>query len=180
MRWSVQQLLAKRHEGLTLDDQVDVSELIDRDREIRDITSVTVKGNVTFTGETAAFDLRLQGSMILPCARTLADVHFPFDIETTERFRLDGMPVDEEDVSLHEPEEGYVDLLPYIKENILLELPIQVFAEDIDEKDAPAPQKGKDWAVVSQKELETQKSEEQTNVDPRMADLAKFFDKDKN
>ncbi|WP_158735465.1 DUF177 domain-containing protein [Alteribacillus sp. YIM 98480] len=179
MKWSIQQLLAKRHEGLTVNEQVDVSELVDRDREIRDITPVKVTGSASFSGETIAFYLKIKGSMTLPCSRTLADVDFPFDIEATERFRLDGMPVDEEDISLHEPENGYVDLLPYIKENILLELPIQIFAENIDEKESPAPQEGKDWEVISQQAAENQKAEKQNEVDPRMADLAKFFDKKK-
>ncbi|MFB4162556.1 DUF177 domain-containing protein [Alteribacillus sp. JSM 102045] len=177
MKWSIQQLLAKRHEGLTVDEQVDVTELIDRDREIRDITPVQVTGNAAFSGETVTFHLQIKGSMTLPCSRTLADVNFPFDIEAVERFRLDGMPVDEEDITLHEPENGYVDLLPYIKESILLELPIQVFAEGIDEKEAPAPQEGKDWEVIIQQAAEDKKAEKENDVDPRMADLANFFDK---
>ncbi|MDQ0299027.1 uncharacterized protein J2S78_001447 [Salibacterium salarium] len=177
MRWSIQQLLAKNETGFDIDDSVDVSDLTERDREIRDISSVKVTGHAAFTGETITFHLRLEGSMILPCSRTLADVNFPFDVQMLESFRLDGNPVDEEEIQLHEPENGYVDLLPYIKENILVELPIQVFAEDIGEDEAPAPQSGKNWEVITEDNVKEKKEEDKSEVDPRMADLAKYFDK---
>ncbi|MFB5660671.1 DUF177 domain-containing protein [Alteribacillus sp. HJP-4] len=176
MKWSIQQLLAKRHSGFTFEEEADVSELIDRDREIRDISPVHISGETEYTGETVTFTFQVSGSMILPCSRTLADVHYPFDIKAVERFQLDGGPVDEEDVQLHEPENGYVDLLPYVKENILLELPIQVFAKESDGK-AQAPQVGRDWEVISEDKIKAEKEEANKEVDPRMADLAKFFDK---
>ncbi|RSL29611.1 DUF177 domain-containing protein [Salibacterium salarium] len=177
MRWSIQQLLAKNEKGFDVDDTVDVSDIKEHDQEIRDISSVKVTGNAAFTGETVTFHLRLEGSMILPCSRTLADVNFPFDIQMTESFQLDGNPVDEEDIHLHEPENGYVDLLPLIKENILVELPIQIFADGIDENEAPAPQTGKNWEVITEDKAREKKEENKSEVDPRMADLAKFFDK---
>ncbi|SFE41217.1 YceD family protein [Alteribacillus iranensis] len=176
MRWSINQLLAKKHAGLTVDEQADVSELKERDREIREISPVDVTGTAAYSGETVTFHLRIKGTMVLPCSRTLVDVHYPFDIHTAESFRLDGMPVDEEDIYMHEPEDGYVDLLPYVKENILLELPIQVFAENVDEAEAPAPQDGEDWKVITEESNESRETEK-SDVDPRMADLAKFFDK---
>ncbi|WP_026700130.1 YceD family protein [Salibacterium aidingense] len=177
MRWSIQQLLAKKEEGLEMDASVDVRELIERDREIRDISPVQVSGRGDFTGDTVTFHVRLKGSMVLPCSRTLADVNYPFDIPMTESFRLDGTPVDEEDIHLHEPENGYVDLLPYIEENILVELPIQVFADNVSDHDSPAPQHGKDWEVITTEEAAGKNQEEEEKVDPRMADLAKYFDK---
>ncbi|WP_240375149.1 YceD family protein [Bacillus piscicola] len=177
MKWSINQLLTKKHAGLTVDQSVDVSELKERDREIRDITPVHVTGEASFSGDTVSFHLRITGSMILPCSRTLVDVTFPFDIEMTEHFRLDGMPVDEEEIYTHEPEDGYVDLLPYVKENILLELPIQIFADNVDEKEAVAPQEGNDWEVITSENSGEHRQDEKRDIDPRMADLAKFFDK---
>ncbi|MGY4689719.1 YceD family protein [Salibacterium sp. K-3] len=179
MRWSIQQLLAKKGEGLEIDSTVDVSELKDRDRELRDISPVHVSGRGDFAGETVTFHVRLKGSMVLPCARSLADVHYPFNILMTESFQLDGTPVDEEDITMHEPENGYVDLHPYVKENILVELPMQVFAEDIDEKEAPAPQNGENWEVITEEEASAKKEneEEESSIDPRMADLARYFNK---
>ncbi|MNG37517.1 hypothetical protein D3C84_1248960 [compost metagenome] len=52
-------------------------------------------------------------------------------------------------------------------ENIILEIPIQIFS---DEASTEAPMKGQDWQVITEKE-QTEK------VDPRLAGLAKFFDK---
>lgn len=178
MRWSINQLLAKRHAGLTVDEQADVSELKERDREIRDVSPVDVTGTAAFSGGTVTFHLRIKGTLILPCSRTLVDVDYPFDMEVTESFRLDGLPADEEDLYMHEPEEGYVDLLPFVEENILLALPIQVFAEDVEEKDNPAPQDGKDWEVITEDTVKRRQDDQKSDVDPRLADLAKFFDKD--
>ncbi|SFP04125.1 YceD family protein [Salibacterium halotolerans] len=177
MRWSIQQLLAKKGEGLEIESTANVSELIDRDRELRDISPVQVSGRGDFAGETVTFHVRLKGSMVLPCARTLADVNYPFNILMTESFRLDGMPADEEDIHLHEPENGYVDLLPYVKENILVEIPMQVFADDIDETESPAPQNGKDWDIITEEEAAESKEKGENDIDPRMADLARYFDK---
>ncbi|MDA3131018.1 YceD family protein [Aliibacillus thermotolerans] len=172
MRWSVQQLLAKRQTGLQIDKDVQVTDLKQRDSNIRDISPAHVTGEATFQEkEVVTFHLRITGEMTLPCSRTLLDVRFPFDIETVERFRLDGLPADEADIHMHELDQGYVDLIPYVKENILLEIPMQIFAENVEGKDPIAPQEGNGWKVVHHEE------EEKDTLDPRMAELAKFFDK---
>ncbi|WP_100399433.1 YceD family protein [Bacillus sp. FJAT-44742] len=177
MKWSIQELLAKRHSGLEIqEEQVDVSELVDRDKEIRRITPVNVTGRGEFTGQTVNFTLRIQGSMVLPCSRTLADVELPFDVEAQERFLLTDSALEEKDEDTHEPVNGFVDLLPYVKEHILLQIPIQIFAENGEEPQAP--QEGQDWEVVTEDELkEAREEEKEKKVDPRLADLAKYFDK---
>lgn len=171
MRWSVQQLLAKRHLGLEIDEDVRVTDLKERDKNIRDISTVHVTGDTTFQEDIVTFHLRITGEMTLPCSRTLLDVRYPFDIKTNESFRLDGLPIDEEDIHMHELDQGYVDLLPYVKENILLEVPMQIFAENIEGKEPIAPQQGNGWKVVDEEE------KQEDTVDPRLAELAKFFDK---
>lgn len=177
MKWGIQQLLSKKHEqAFNIEDDADVSEMIERDKELRDISAVHVQGEGTIVEETFHVHLRLTGTMILPCARTLADVHHPFDVEMFEAFRLDGMPADEENVNEHEPEDGFVDLLPYIKENIFLEMPLRVFAKEGDGEPL-APQSGDDWRVISEDELIKEREQEAPKVDPRMADLSKYFDK---
>ncbi|WP_096189237.1 YceD family protein [Evansella halocellulosilytica] len=166
MKWSVQQLAAFKNKGLHIEESVDVSEVKEIDREIREITPVQVKGDGYFSSKTVTFNLEISGSMTLPCARTLNDVEYPFTINAREIFQLDEWATFEEDDEVHELEDNTVDLLPYVKERILLEKPMRVFSE---EDEGPAPKSGKDW------ELKT-KDEDQTKMDPRLKELEKFFD----
>ncbi|MFD1735705.1 YceD family protein [Bacillus salitolerans] len=168
MKWHVHQLKKFQHKPLILDEVVDLSELKKRNHEIRDILSVHVTGKVDVSNDRATFHLHLTGTLVLPCSRTLVDVKLPFDITTTEHFLLQPA-LYEGDEDFHEPEGEVIDLLPVIEENILLEIPMQIFAENPD-KEESAPQSGKDWQVIS--ELDNQEK-----VDPRLAGLAKYFDK---
>lgn len=104
--------------------------------------------------------------MTLPCSRTLAPVKFPFEVKTTEVFKLNQWVAADEDAEFHEPEGDIIDLIPYVKQAILLEIPIQIFSEGLK---GEAPDSGEDW------ELLTEENKKQ-RIDPRLADLAKFFD----
>ncbi|SDI66169.1 YceD family protein [Natribacillus halophilus] len=168
MRWTIQQLLASTANGIDIDRYIDVSELVERDKELMAISEAHVTGGVDVEREMAHFHMTVRGTMTLPDSNTLAETAVPFDIEITESFRLDGQEVPDEDETMHEPENGYVDLLPYIKEHILLAIPMRVRNPD---EEGPAPQSGTDWHVISEEEP----SETEEKVDPRLADLAKFF-----
>ncbi|QDI90613.1 DUF177 domain-containing protein [Salicibibacter halophilus] len=171
MRWTIQQLLANSATGIEIDRHVDVSELTERDKELIAISKAHVTGNVEIENQHAHFHLTVQGTMTLPDSNTLADTDVPFDLSTVESFRLDGWEVPEGDETVNAPENGYVDLLPYIKEHILLAIPMRVI--NTAKKEGPAPQSGTDWDVVNREERED--SDAKDNVDPRLADLAKFF-----
>lgn len=167
MKWSVQQLNTLKNKGIKFDEMVDVSDIKKVDQEIRNISLVHVKGEGTFSNHSVTFTLEIKGEMILPCSRTLADVSFPFEIETAEMFKLhDWIGFDDRDDEIHDLINDTVDLLPYIKQAILLEIPIQIFCEG---KKGEAPPKGNDWELIT----EENKKE---RIDPRLADLAKFFD----
>ncbi|MDF9555915.1 YceD family protein, partial [Bacillus tropicus] len=73
----------------------------------------------------------------------------------------------ETEAEIHCLEGEVLDLLPVIKENILLEIPMQIFSDDVS---GGAPMQGQDWQVISEENKEK-------TVDPRLAGLAKFFDK---
>src|SRR5690554_2077635 len=166
MKWSVQQLLANKEKGLHIDTSLDVSDLTRIDQEIRHISPVSVTGTGHITNKSVTFQLTIKGEMILPCARTLNDVEFPFSIEATEIFSFYGDAIlDEEDNDVHEVEGNTVDLIPYVKEQILLEKPFRVFS---DESEGPVPQSGANWELIT-------KDEEKQRIDPRLKQLEKFF-----
>ncbi|MDM5189631.1 DUF177 domain-containing protein [Bacillus sp. DX4.1] len=169
MKWSIHQLNKLRNKGLTLDEMVDVSELKEVEKDIREIKPVHVTGRVDFGSNKFTFHLHITGSMVLPCSRSLVDVTLPFDMKTIEVFQTSAEVAEEyeTEAEIHRLEGEVLDLLPIIKENILLEIPMQIFSDDVS---GGAPSKGQDWQVISEK------NEEKT-VDPRLAGLAKFFDK---
>ncbi|MBU9720459.1 MULTISPECIES: YceD family protein [Bacillaceae] len=167
MKWSVQQLLPFKEKGLHIDESVNLSELKEIDREIRDISPVRVTGDAYFSKQAITFRLVISGTMTLPCARTLNDVDYPFTIEATEIFQLDEWATFDEEDEVHEVKENTVDLFPYVKERILLEKPMQVFS---DKDEGPAPATGHGW------ELKDESDEEDNKIDPRLKDLQKFFD----
>ncbi|MBS2968859.1 DUF177 domain-containing protein [Metabacillus sp. KIGAM252] len=169
MKWLINQLYQYQSKGLELDEEINLTELINEHKDVRDISPVHVNGRAAIQSDKATFQLTVTGVLTLPCARTLVDVRFPFHIETTEVYLLKPTDYDEElEGEIHTLDSDEVDLIPAIKELILLEIPMQVFSDSVNEEGA-APQEGKDWKVVSEEE-------NKNKVDPRMAELAKFFD----
>lgn len=171
LEWTISQLQKIREKDLQIDDTVDVSDIKERDKQIRDVSPIRVTGRADISSSKVTFHLHLSGHLILPCSRTLVDVKYPIDIDTTETFLLkaENYDLDDDDVTVVKGD--VVDLIPVIKENLLLEIPMQVFCEDYDGEDA-APQSGKDWAVVTEEESKQK-------VDPRLAGLANFFENNK-
>jgi uncharacterized protein len=172
MKWYLNQLNQLRNKGIILDEMVDVSELIETS-DIRRIPSVHIKGHGDFGSNKVTFTLTIEGTMILPCSRTLKDATHPFKIETTETYLLApvgyGHP-DEE--NLHQVEGEVLDLLPMIKENILLEIPIQIFCDEPSGEDV-APQSGQGWEMITE-------SDKKDKIDPRLAALKDFFNEKNN
>ncbi|WP_335870502.1 YceD family protein [Bacillus sp. 2205SS5-2] len=176
LKWSTIQLQKFRDKGLHLNDEVVVEEVKDIQPDIRSISPILVTGRADISSEKVTFHLHLTGKMILPCSRTLEDVQFPIDISTNETFLLrpsDYVGSDEEEV--HMIQGDLIDLKPVIQELIVLEVPMQVFSDKALEKDLPS---GKDWDLVIDENQQYAPDSEQKKVDPRLADLAKFFDKD--
>ncbi|MGY0692280.1 YceD family protein [Virgibacillus sp. FSP13] len=170
MKFSVSQLKRGTLDGpFTFDDVIDVSELETMNNDIRNIDPVHVKGECTIQGEQLIFSFTINGEMILPCARTLVDVPYPFDIKALEVFTLsDFYGEEEEENEIHPIDGEMLDLTPYIKENILLEVPFRVFSDDAKAK-GDAPVKGDGWEFISEEETEK-------TIDPRLKKLESLFD----
>ncbi|WP_369813163.1 YceD family protein [Virgibacillus halodenitrificans] len=110
--------------------------------------------------------------MTLPCARTLVDVPYPFDIKADEVFTTSSYYTEEEEEDEIHPVKGEVlDLTPLIKENILLEVPFRVFS-DGENNQQGAPKKGQDWEFVSEEKKEK-------TIDPRFKKLETLLEKNK-
>ncbi len=165
MKWTLRQLQAAKREPIEFEKSIALDELKEQNQEIRSVSTVVINGKITYSSKVYTFDFTIKGELVLPCARTLVDVNLPFNLHATEQFReVDEYLLQEDDERLVSGDG--IDLTPVIKEHILLEIPMQVFAEHVSEP--AAPPSGKDWQLVTEEE----KGE---CIDPRLADLAKFF-----
>ena len=148
-------------------DVSDIPSLIESD--IRKISTVTVSGLCSVDGDEIIFNYSIQGEVILPCARTLVDVPYELDINTTEIFTTDlTVPLENEN-EIHSISGEEVDLDPYIKEEIILNIPFRVFS---DEK---VVEEGKGWAYFTEDDKDKIDSDK---IDPRLEKLQILLDKE--
>ncbi|RLQ95847.1 YceD family protein [Falsibacillus albus] len=180
MKWSTIQLQKFRDKGLHIDENVHMAEQLQKmDPQIRDASPIHIKGRADISSEKVTFHLSIDGTIVLPCSRTLVDVDYPIDIQTTETFLL--KPSDYErqgDEELHPIEGEMIDLNPIIQEIILLEVPMQVFSEEArDDQNLPS---GNDWEVLTEEQAFQEEVEDEKKVDPRLAGLSDFFKENKD
>ena len=147
-------------EGLTFP-----SELFDQYAQINDLKDIIVSGtgDLDLKDKRLYVDLNIKGTMILPCAITLEDVEYPFEINSTEVFAFE-KPDPLEDV--HEVKKDIVDLTPVVFENIMLEVPMRVVKDDANIKS-----KGKGWRILDNSTSE----KDDDYIDPRLAKLKDYF-----
>lgn len=148
-------------------DVSDIPSMIESD--IRKISTVTVNGICTIDKDEIIFNYSIKGEMILPCARTLVDVPYQLDINSTEVFTTDlTLPSDNAE-EIHPVIGEVVDLEPYIKEEIILNIPFRVFSdEEIIEE-------GKGWTYFTEDEKEESDSDK---IDPRLEKLQILLNKE--
>ncbi|WP_088005783.1 YceD family protein [Indiicoccus explosivorum] len=173
MKWSVMQLQKHQRNGMELDETVRLDEVMDRNSEIRAISPVHVTGHCDIGSKKMTCHLRLEGVLILPCAKTWEDVELPFNIRSDEIFEWGEYADESEDENVHAVEGDVIDLQPVLEELILLEIPLQVFREGADDV---VIEGGADWSYKTEDQLREEAENEKPKTDPRLAGLAKFFD----
>jgi DUF177 domain-containing protein len=167
LKWTLSQLQKYRNKDFMIDEMVRVDEIKQDDPTIREVSPMQITGRGDIDSTKVTFHLKIEGYLILPCSRTLVDVKLPINVETTETFLLQGSVYETEEEA-YQVNGDVIDVMPILREILLLEVPMQVFCEDVNHEDA-APQSGKDWEVVHDEE-------QSKKIDPRLAGLAKFFD----
>ncbi|WLR43640.1 YceD family protein [Bacillus carboniphilus] len=172
MKWTIIELLKLQKKGFIFDEKTEFPDLVEGHQDLRQLRPVQVKGRTDISPDKITFHLVITGEMVLPCARTLADVDFPFQIESTETFLLEQNPygMEEDDEDYHLVKGDVIDLSPIVRELVLLEIPIQVISED-SEQNEEAPSEGVDWQVVNEQN-------KQEKIDPRLAKLAHLLNND--
>ena len=169
LKWTLSQLQKYRNKDFPIDETIRVDEIKQDDPTIREVSPMHITGRGDIDSTKVTFHLKIEGYLILPCSRTLVDVKLPINVETSETFLLQTSNYEMEEEA-HQVKGDCIDLMPVIREILLLEIPMQVFCEDVTNEDA-APQSGKDWEVIHEED-------QSKKIDPRLAGLAKFFDND--
>lgn len=166
MKWNLQWLLKQKNGEFTFSDElVFPKEAFLKFNNLLDLKDVYVEGKGCYVQKDQRLyvDMRIKGTMVLPCALTLEEVDYPFETESTEVFSFD-KPSPEEDV--HEVKKNIVDITPIIFQNIMAEVPLRVV-----KKGAKVKTEGKGWKIISTEEEVT----DQEVIDPRLAKLKDYF-----
>lgn len=172
MKWAIPQLSKYRQNGMPVDQIVQLDGVMSRNKDIRHITPIHVKGFCTFGAEQMNCHFHVTGELTLPCSRTWEDVVFPLDFESDEIFRWGEIAGEDEQDNVHPVEGDVIDVTPVLEELILLEIPMQVYKEDAQ----IIQPKNDAWSYTTDEELAQQSEKDEKKVDPRLADLAKYFD----
>ena len=170
LNWTVKELLQYKDEGFSIDEEVQLPDVLTRDPEVRKLTPVHVKGFVEFNPAYLTFHLTVSGEMTLPCAISLQDVLYPFSIQTAETYPLKDekeIEIEETPVEvIHSVKSDDIDLNAALVEAILVEKPMRVISEKAMEA---AKLEGQGWSLMTEKDKKEQ-------VDPRLEKLKRFFD----
>jgi uncharacterized protein len=173
MKWSIHQLSKYRQNGLPIDMQVQLDEVMTRNSDIRNVSPVHVKGLCTFGASQMTCQLTVSATLTLPCARTWEDVEYPVNIETVEIFSwIDEEKRGDDGGDIHYLDGDVIDMKPVLEELILLEVPMQVFLENTEGQ----MYGGKNWSYTTDEDVELANKVDEPKLDPRLAALAKYFD----
>lgn len=125
--------------------------------DIRKISPVKISGFISNNEENYELDINISGTMILPCARTLKDVNYNFNIDINENISENG------DNSL-EIIQNSLEIFPIVWQNILVDVPLRVLAPDAKEE----PLEGDGWRLITE-------DEDKEEIDPRLAKLKDYI-----
>ncbi|MCR8969416.1 DUF177 domain-containing protein [Facklamia sp. 7083-14-GEN3] len=179
MKWTLRQLREACRDGIySFDERIDIrSQISERKSDIIHIDEVHAKGYFLLRNEEFLLHCQFDVDVTLPSTRSLKPVVVPLSIKVRERYvdkSLDFNAQDYEETTIV-LEHDYIDLAASAVDNVLLNIPRQVIAED--DTDLPS---GKDWAVVTEEEYILQNQAEEDQVDPRFAALKTLLsDQDK-
>ena len=128
-----------------------------KNTDIRRISPVKVEGYIFNNEEEYELYITIKGTMILPCARTLKDVEYPFSSEIDEI-------IGENDDNSLEINQNRLDIFPIVWQNILVDVPLRVLAPDAKEELTS----GDGWRLITE-------DTDEEEIDPRLAKLKDYI-----
>lgn len=174
MRIPIQTCLNLQGKTMPVKETYEMPHLSQFHKQLESVGRVTLEGKGYMQAGIFVVQGMLSGSYTLNCSRCLGELEVPFTQPFEERFNIDSPLATEDDNEeiAHEVEGNIIVLTPYVEEEVLVSIPFIPVHESEDVCEQYLPQEGKGWTIIT----ETEKEEK---VDPRLADLAKFFDSKK-
>lgn len=177
MKWSMLELRKFKDEPLQLAETLDLkADILTRFSDfIMDITPIDVQGFLEYKNDDVYIHAQIKGSMVVPSSRSLKPVELPFDFMIDETYTTDESHLDRYEItdSVIVLENDVLNFHEAIEEYIVLQIPLQILADDEHENDTHMPS-GNGWEVITEDQLEDKKANE-TNIDPRLAKLKDLF-----
>lgn len=124
---------------LDIDGDVDFPQEMYKGVDVRNITNAKVSGYIDISLEDEVeVNLLVSGTFILPCAISLEDVPYDFEVNIEENLgKFD---------NFYKIGQNTLDILPFIWENIVSEVPIRVVKKGVTYKNTS----GNGWQLVSE------------------------------
>lgn len=125
--------------SVSIDENISIPEEYDLNKAgIRRIENLHVSGTISIDyADEIVTDLTVTGDFILPCAVSLEDVLYPINVKIEENI---GKFED-----FYNKNKNTLDILPFIWENIVSEVPIRVVKDEYKD----LKQSGNGWEVIS-------------------------------
>ena len=125
--------------SVSIDENISIPEEYDLNKAgIRRIENLHVSGTISIDyADEIVTDLTVTGDFILPCAVSLEDVLYPINVKIEENM---GKFED-----FYNKNKNTLDILPFIWENIVSEVPIRVVKDEYKD----FKQSGNGWEVIS-------------------------------
>jgi uncharacterized protein len=167
MKYSVSNLLKRKNECIKFEEILDYEDIASTVKDLRKITKVDVNGELSIRNKLAYVKMKIAGEMTLICAISNEDVKYPFDIEVEEVFNLSADKLHDDEIN--EPVNKTVDLIPYVWQAIVVEVPIKIVKDGVD-----TSMSGDGWNLISEEKYVDLSNSEEKEIDPRLKKLLDF------
>ena len=128
-----------RFSKLNINEEVKLDNKFLENSEIRELKDINVSGEILIDYEdNLCLNLKICGTMVLPCAVTLVDVPYEFDTEFEENIG--------KFEEIYKNNKNTLEISDILWENIVLEIPIRV----VSELSKPSNTSGDGWELISE------------------------------
>ncbi|MDR1012760.1 MAG: DUF177 domain-containing protein [Lactobacillales bacterium] len=174
MQWSVLELQKYFNDSIAFAEILNVKkDLMARNKNILDASLAKVKGNLYINKSEYLLYYQTETTLMLPSTRSLIPVSLPikFSVDeifmTQEQFDKRKEIVKEEAILIIEGQA--ISLKDSVRDNILLNIPMQVFSKE--EKNNASYPKGKNWQVMSESHYEKLQKEKGDSLLAKLKDF---------
>lgn len=165
MKWSKIDFLNSKTHEIIFEEPIEIEPtFFKKEHQIRGLKDIVVSGKLRYDQleDLVMADLKVEGTMILPCSLTLEDVEYDFTTESYEVFSFSKKKVGED---IHPTNGNFLELLQVVIQLISMEIPMRI----VKNEEISYP-KGQDWELISEESYRNRKKP----LDPRLAKLKEF------